>query len=78
MLEQSKQAEKLMAEAPNQISGRVIVEMRNQNEVVMKATLWPKIDRMSVKTVGAGVVETLHNSIMMASGFGQDAVPIKL
>lgn len=78
MIEQSKVAEKLMNEAPNQIAGRVMVEMRNQDEVVQKATLWPRLDPSNVKTVGAGVVETLHNSIMLASGFGQEPMPIKL
>lgn len=78
LLQQSKQMEQLAKEADNDMSLQIMSKIREQNATVIAAMVYPKIDQMSIKTIGAGTIDTLYNSVMIACGFGQEPVPIKL
>lgn len=49
-----------------------------EDQVVIKAILDPVIDINTVKTLPAGLVTTLSELIMQASGFEPDAIPQQL
>lgn len=74
----AKQAAAIMSEADDQNSGKILIQMKTEEAIVKKACLYPPMDEMSIKETQAGVIETLHNAIMMSSGFGQEVIPVKL
>lgn len=78
LLDQAKQFAALAEQADSEASLNILSKIREQNTVVMAALVYPKLDAMSIKTVPAGAVDTLYGSIMLACGFGQEPMPIKL
>lgn len=77
-MDMAKQAASLMAQAEDPNSGKLMVQMKTEEMIVKKACIYPAMDDMLIKEVPAGVIETLHNAIMMSSGFGQEVIPVKL
>lgn len=78
LLSQAEQAKSLMEQAPDETVGRIQINLRNEDELVIRCCLWPVIDQLNVKTLPAGYIETLHNTVMATSGFNQEPIPIKL
>lgn len=73
-----EQTQALIEQAPSEAAGRIIMNIRSEDEIVIKCCLWPQLDLMSIKTLPAGYIETIHNTIMATSGFNQEPMPIKL
>lgn len=78
LLDQAKQIQQLSESAESEMSLNILSKIREQNTTVISACVYPKLDAMSIKTVPAGAVDTLYSSIMLACGFGQEPMPIKL
>ena len=78
LVEQAQQAEQLMANAPTPTVGRVTVNTKNEDALVLRCTLYPEITALNINQHPAGAIETLNNAIMASSGFGQEPIPIKL
>jgi len=78
LTDQADVASRLMEDAPNEMAGRVAIQLRNEDALVLKCLLFPAVNEMTIKQLPAGYVETLNQNIMATSGFGQEPVPIKL
>lgn len=78
LMTQAKQAEALIKDAESETSARILTAQRAEDNLVIRCTLYPKIDELSIKSIPAGYIETLHNTIMSTTGFGQEVIPIKL
>jgi len=78
LLEQAKVVSQLSEQADSDMALNIMSKMREQNDTVIKAMVWPHLDSMNIKTVPAGAIDTLYNAIMIACGFGQEPIPIKL
>lgn len=78
LLDQAKQIQALSEQAESEVSLNILSKIREQNTTVMASCVYPKLDAMSIKTVPAGAIDTLYGSIMIACGFGQEPMPIKL
>jgi hypothetical protein len=78
LLDQARQMNTLSEQADSEMALNILTKLREQNSVVTAAVLYPKMDAMSIKSVPAGVIDTLYNSVMAACGFGQEPMPIKL
>lgn len=78
LLEQAKQIAQLSEQADSEMALNIMSKIREQNDTVMKAMVWPRMDAMSIKSIPAGAIDTLYNAIMLACGFGQEPMPIKL
>lgn len=78
LLDQAKESAQMASQADSEMAATIMTRIREQNATVIKATLYPHIDLMSVKALSAGVVDSLYNNIMLACGFGQEPMPIKL
>lgn len=74
----AKQASSIMSQAEDPNSGKILIQMKTEEAIVKKGCLYPKLDDLEIKEIAAGIIETLHNSIMMSSGFGQEVIPVKL
>ena len=49
-----------------------------EEEMVMSCSIFPAYDRLTVKEEDAGIITSLHDAIVQASGFNQSSVPIRL
>lgn len=49
-----------------------------EEEMVMACAIFPKYTRLTVKEEDAGIITSLHDSIVQASGFNQNSAPIRL
>jgi DNA repair ATPase RecN len=70
--------EQMTAEGRDPTYIESILNMLLQEKVVSWLLIYPTIDSMSVRRMPPGEVETIFNGIMMALGFNQPTVPIKL
>lgn len=78
LIDQAEPAQKLMQQADTDLVGRITVNLRNEEKLVMKCLLYPRLDELSIKETPAGWVDALNNTIMSTSGFNAEPVPIKL
>lgn len=62
---------------PQQYAAQLMKD-RLEEEMVVACSIFPKYDRMAIREEDAGIVTSLHDSIVQASGFNQTAVPIRL
>ena len=49
-----------------------------EEAVVLRCLLKPQVDKQTLKAHPAGVISSLSDSIMMATGFNQASAPVKL
>lgn len=77
-LESVQQAEKLISDAKNPSEGRVLAELRSQEDLFLKCLIYPHVDKITIKELPAGVIDTVSDEIMRTSGFGQNPIAIKL
>lgn len=78
MVDLGKQQAQIAQEAESEAALNFLMGTKEQNTVVMKALVYPKLDQMSIKTTPAGAIETLYAKIKEVSGFGVEAIVIKL
>jgi len=62
---------------PQQYQAQVMKDSLEE-EMVMACSVFPAYDRISVKEEDAGIITSLHDAIVTASGFNQNAAPIRL
>lgn len=62
---------------PEQFAAQLMKDALEE-EMVMACAIFPKYDRLTVKEEDAGIITSLHDAIVQASGFNQSAVPIRL
>jgi hypothetical protein len=78
LVDQAEPAQKLIQQAENDLAGRITVNLRNEERLVIKCLLYPRLDEISVKETPAGWIDALNTAIMNTSGFNAEPVPIKL
>jgi hypothetical protein len=49
-----------------------------EEEMVMACSIFPAYNRLTVKEEDAGIITSLHDAIVQASGFNQNSAPIRL
>ena len=76
VISQTEPARKLIAE--DEVAGRIKVNLGNEEKLVLKCLLYPKLNELTIKETPAGWVDTLHNVIMATSGFNANPTPVKL
>lgn len=62
---------------PQALRGQLMKDTMEEM-LVIRCCLYPKYDKISVREEDAGVISSLHDSIVEASGFSQQAMPIRL
>lgn len=64
--------------AANPETANVEIMLRNEEDLCIKCVIFPRLDQITIKNYPAGYIETLANSIMASSGFGNEPVITKL
>ena len=77
-LDQARIAAQLSKEAEDEVTARVEMQIRSEEELVLKCLLYPVYDLLSIKELPAGYIQTLNEAIMSVSGFNNEPVMIKL
>jgi hypothetical protein len=77
-MDQAKQITQLMESAEDPTQGQILAQIKREEALVMKCVVHPVLNEFSIKELPAGVIETIHNSIMATSGFGMEPIPVKL
>ena len=62
---------------PQQFAAQLMKDTLEE-EMVMACSIFPSYDRLTVKEEDAGVITSLHDAIVQASGFNQNSAPIRL
>ena len=78
LLDTSELSRKIKETAPNDQTAAIDTTLRNEDGLVIKCVLYPKLDTFTIKNLPAGYVETLANTILSTSGFNLEPIVIKL
>ncbi len=70
--------DQMLAENKDQAAINTVLDMLLQERVVAWLLVHPKIDQMTLRRMPPGEVESLYQAILVAQGFGQQVVPLKI
>ena len=73
-----KELEASQEQGMNPEAVRATLNMVSEEGVAILGTVYPQLDKDSVRNKPSGVATTLHNTILATSGYQDNPVPIKI
>jgi len=74
----TQQTENAASEGLSPEGVRATLNMMNEEVISVQATIYPAFDKDTIRNESAGVATTLHDSILMISGYQSQPTPIKV
>jgi len=65
-------------EGGNVDAARATISMIAEEGVAVRGTIWPELDKDTIRNLPSGVATTIHDTILQISGYQNQPTPIKV